>query len=93
MTLEDQFTPPEAVPLNPDPKLPEPPSVMALSTVKLPQLAQLGDPLTAVQGPHSNAPAAAVDSAAGAAEAWVHAEGQVLGLTTQATCSFRALAV
>jgi protein TonB len=56
MTLEDQLTPPEAVPLNPDPKLPEPPSVMALSTVKLPQLAELGDPLTAVQGPPTNGP-------------------------------------
>ncbi len=56
LTLEDQLTPPEAVPLNPDPKLPEPPSVMALSTVKLPQLAQLGDPLSAVNGPPSNGP-------------------------------------
>ena len=56
LTLADQLTPPEAVPLNPDPKLPEPPSVMALSDVKLPQLAQLGDPLSAVQGPSSNGP-------------------------------------
>ena len=38
LTLADQLTPPEAVPLNPDPKLPERPSVMALSDVKLPQL-------------------------------------------------------
>ena len=56
LTLADQLTPPEAVPLNPDPKLPEPPSVMALSDVKLPQLAQLGDPLSGVQGPPSNGP-------------------------------------
>jgi periplasmic protein TonB len=56
MTLEDQLTPPQAVPLNLDPKLPEPPSVMALSDVRLPQLAQLGDPLSAVQGPPSNGP-------------------------------------
>ena len=56
LTLADQLTPPEAVPLNPDPKLPEPPSVMALSDVKLPQLAELGDPLSAVQGPPSNGP-------------------------------------
>src|SRR5229473_746983 len=46
----------EAVPVNLDPKLPEPSSVMALSDVKLPQLAQLGDPLSAVQGPPSNGP-------------------------------------
>ena len=58
LTLQDQLTPPEAVPLNSDPKLPEPPSVMALSDVKLPQLAQLGDPLAAVQGPPSNGPGA-----------------------------------
>jgi protein TonB len=56
LTLDDQLTPPEAVLLNPDPKLPEPPSVMALSDVKLPQLGQLGDPLAAVQGPLSNGP-------------------------------------
>jgi protein TonB len=56
LTLKDQLTPPEAVPLNLDPKLPEPPSVMALSSVKLPQLAQLGDPLSAVNGPPSNGP-------------------------------------
>jgi periplasmic protein TonB len=56
MTLEDQLTPPQAVPVNLDPKLAEPPSVMALTDVKLPQLAQLGDPLSAVQGPLSNGP-------------------------------------
>src|SRR5260370_11507524 len=54
--LEDPLTPAEAVPLNRDPKLPELPSVMALSDVKMPQLAQLGDPLSAVQGPPSNGP-------------------------------------
>ncbi len=56
MTLEDQLAPPQAVPVNPDAKLPEPPSVMALSDVKLPLLEQLGDPLSAVQGPPSNGP-------------------------------------
>jgi len=56
LTLADQLTPPEAVPLNPDPKLPEPPSVMALSDVELRQLAPFGDPLSAVQGPPSNGP-------------------------------------
>jgi periplasmic protein TonB len=56
LALQDQLTPPEAVPVNPDPKLPEPPSVMALSDVKLPQLAQMGDPLSSVQGPPSNGP-------------------------------------
>jgi TonB family protein len=56
MTLDDQLTPPEAVLHNLDPKLPEPPSVMALSAVRLPQLGQLGDPLTEVQGPPSNGP-------------------------------------
>jgi len=56
MTLDDQLTPPEAVVRNLDPKLPEPPSVMALSAVRLPQLGQLGDPLTEAQGPPSNGP-------------------------------------
>jgi protein TonB len=56
LALEDQLTPPQAVLLNPDPKLPEPASLIALSAVKLPQLAQLGDPLSAVRGPPSNGP-------------------------------------
>lgn len=56
MTLDDQLTPPEAVLHNLDPKLPEPPSVMALSAVRLPQIGQLGDPLAGVQGPPSNGP-------------------------------------
>lgn len=56
LTLTEQLAPPEAVLLNPDPKLPEPPSVMALSDVELPRLAQLGDPLSRAQGPPSNGP-------------------------------------
>ena len=56
MTLEDQLTPPAAVLRNLDPKLPEPPSVMALSAVQLPQSGPLGDPLTMAQGPPSNGP-------------------------------------
>jgi protein TonB len=55
MTLQDQLTPPEAILHNPDPKLPEPPSVMSLSVVPLPQLGQLGDPL-ALEGPPTNGP-------------------------------------
>jgi periplasmic protein TonB len=54
MTMRDQLTPPEAVLNNPDPKLPEPPSVIAITEVKLPQLGQLGDPLANMQGPLSN---------------------------------------
>jgi protein TonB len=56
MTLDDQLTPPEAVPLNANPKLPEPPSLMALTGVRLSQLGQLGDPLMAAQAPPSNGP-------------------------------------
>jgi protein TonB len=56
MSLEDQLAPPEAVLLNQRPKLPEPPSVMALSAVPLPPPGQLGDPLSAVSGPVSNGP-------------------------------------
>jgi protein TonB len=65
MTLDDQLAPPEAVPTNLDPKLPEPPSVMALSAVKLPQLGQLGDPLSAVQGPLSNGPGGGAGTGSG----------------------------
>ena len=90
LTLADQLTPPEAVPLNPDPKLPEPPSVMALSDVKLPQLAQFGDPLAAVQGPPSNGPAVAAESAAIAVGAWARTVGPALGPTMPATFSVRA---
>lgn len=56
MTLVDQLTPPAAVLRNLDPKLPEPPSVMSLAAVRLPQIGQLGDPLVQVQGPPSNGP-------------------------------------
>lgn len=56
MTLEDQLTPPAAELRNLNPKLPEPPSVMGLSAVQLPQTGPLGDPLTQVQGPPSNGP-------------------------------------
>jgi protein TonB len=55
MTLEDQLTPPEAVLQNLNPKLPEPPSVMALSAVPLPVLGQPGDPLATSTMP-SNGP-------------------------------------
>ena len=54
VTMQDQLTPPEAVPINPDPKLPEPPSIMALTDEKLPQLEQLGNPLANVRAPLSN---------------------------------------
>jgi protein TonB len=56
LTMDDQLTPPEAVLRNLEPKLPELPSVMSLSAVRLPQLGQLGDPLKGVQGPPSNGP-------------------------------------
>ncbi|MGA8154253.1 MAG: energy transducer TonB [Terriglobales bacterium] len=56
MSPEDQLTPPLAVVRNLDPKLPEPPSVMALSAVHLPQAGPLGDPLMLVQAPPSNGP-------------------------------------
>jgi len=56
MTLEDQLAPPAAVLRNLDPKLPEPPSVMAMSALRLPQAGPLGDPLTLAQGPPSNGP-------------------------------------
>lgn len=56
LTLDDQLTPPEAVLRNLNPKLPEPPSLMALSAVRLSQLGQLGDPLSPVPGPASNGP-------------------------------------
>ncbi len=56
MTLEDQLAPPEAVLLNQRPKLPEPPSVMALSAVPLPPPGLFGDPLSAVPIPPSNGP-------------------------------------
>jgi periplasmic protein TonB len=54
ITMRDQLTPPEAVLNNPDPKLPEPPSIVAITEVKLPQLGQLGNPLANLQAPPSN---------------------------------------
>lgn len=54
MNMQQQFTPPEVVLNNPDPKLPEPPSIMAITEVKLPQLGQLGNPSAIVQAPPSN---------------------------------------
>jgi periplasmic protein TonB len=54
ITMQEQFTPPEAVLNDPDPKLPEPPSIMAITEAKLPQLGQLGNPLANVQAPPSN---------------------------------------
>jgi len=72
------------VPVNLDPKLAEPPSVMALTDVKLPQLAQLGDSVSAVQGPPSNGPGSGGGLETTAAVAWVQVEGMALGLTMTA---------
>jgi protein TonB len=54
MTMEEQLTPPDAVPTNLDPKLPEPPTLMAITDAKLPLLGQLGNPMANVQAPPSN---------------------------------------
>jgi periplasmic protein TonB len=54
MTLQDQLTPPQAVLHLPEPKLPEPPSIMAITDAKLPQLGPLGNPLADVLAPPSN---------------------------------------
>jgi protein TonB len=54
MNMQDQLTPPQAVPNDPAPILPEPPSLMAITEVKLPRLGQLGDPLAGVPAPPSN---------------------------------------
>ena len=56
MIMRDQLTPPEAVLNNREPNLPEPPSIMAITNAKLPELGQLGDPLANVQAPSSNGP-------------------------------------
>jgi protein TonB len=56
MSMRLQLAPPAVKPRNPDPKLPEPPSLMALSEVKFPQFPNLGDPLAAVAAPPSNGP-------------------------------------
>ncbi|HEY1801646.1 MAG TPA: energy transducer TonB [Terriglobales bacterium] len=44
MNVNEQLTPPEVVFSNPNPVLPMPPSILAISTVKLPDLGALGDP-------------------------------------------------
>jgi protein TonB len=54
MNLRLQLAPPAAKPRNPDPTLPEPPSLTALSEVKFPQFPNLGDPLAAFAAPPSN---------------------------------------
>jgi hypothetical protein len=56
MSTRLQLAPPSAKPRNPDPKLPEPPSLTALSEVKFPPVPNLGDPLAAVPAPPSNGP-------------------------------------
>ncbi len=50
----EQYTPPMAVIRNADPKLPMEPTVVVPPELKLPQSAQLGDPLSNVLGPLSN---------------------------------------
>jgi periplasmic protein TonB len=54
MRMQDQLTPPEDVANNPAPKLPEPPSIVAVPEVKLPELGQLGYPAADLQAPPSN---------------------------------------
>jgi protein TonB len=54
MTLQDQLTPPQAVLNRPEPKLPELPSIMAITDTRLPQLGQWGNPLANVLAPPSN---------------------------------------
>lgn len=51
MNLEEQFTPPQVVLKNPNPQLPMPPSILAITTVKLPQLGVLGDPRSSAAAP------------------------------------------
>jgi hypothetical protein len=87
MILEDQITPPAAVLRNLDPKLPEPPSVMALSAVQLPQTGLLGDPLVQVQGPPSNGPEAALASVTDVAVEWVRKMDLASAPTIKASCS------
>ena len=50
----EQFTPPAVVIRNNDPKLPMEPTVVVPPDIKLPQVGQLGDPLSNVLGPPSN---------------------------------------
>ncbi|HTF44648.1 MAG TPA: energy transducer TonB [Terriglobales bacterium] len=54
MTLQDQLTPPQAVLNRPEPKLPEIPTIMAITDTRLPQLGQWGNPLANVVAPPSN---------------------------------------
>lgn len=51
---KEQFTPPAVVVRNEDPKLPMVPTVVVPPEIKLPQVGQLGDPLSNVVGPASN---------------------------------------
>jgi protein TonB len=50
----DQFTPPAVVIRNPDPKLAVEPTVVGPPELKLPQMANVGDPMSKVLGPPSN---------------------------------------
>jgi periplasmic protein TonB len=50
----EQFTPPQVIKRNPDPKLAAEETVIAPPQLQLPQVGQLGDPLTNVIGPPSN---------------------------------------
>ncbi len=47
MNMNEQLTPPEVVLSNSNPVLPMPPSILATSTVKMPDLGALGDPQSA----------------------------------------------
>jgi periplasmic protein TonB len=55
-SMDIQLAPPTTHMLNDDPKLPEMSSVMVLPEIKLPQIGQLGDPLSRVIGPASDGP-------------------------------------
>jgi protein TonB len=50
----EQFTPPQVIKRNPDPKLAMEETVIAPPQLQLPQVGQLGDPLSNVIGPPSN---------------------------------------
>jgi len=56
LSMDLQLTAPTTHTLNPEPKLPEIPSVMVMPDLALPQLGQMGDPLSRVTGPSSNGP-------------------------------------
>jgi len=55
-SMEQQLAPPTTHVLNDDPKLPEMATVMVMPEIKLPQIGQLGDPLSRVTGPASDGP-------------------------------------